>query len=171
MLWSIIAVAIAVDFVYFSWECFSMALSSLTCTGMGRIVSAGDGFSVTMSFAVTYLAMLAAWHFIVELLRWAASMRIQAAEVAGDIEGEVKTEAVVPIPVVQVAFLSMHGLMWLNAVFRDLLSFIWMLFRGLFLAAVVSPCCARHLGLLYAGARLVEVRKLLIVNMEGTSGS
>eukprot|EP00971_Amphidinium_carterae_P229696 4557721-Amphidinium_carterae.1 len=59
-----------------------------------------------MSFAVTHLAILAALHFIVELLRWAASVRIRAAEVAGDIEGEVKTEAAVSIPVLEVVFFS-----------------------------------------------------------------
>eukprot|EP00971_Amphidinium_carterae_P109747 2174049-Amphidinium_carterae.1 len=69
-------------------------------------------------------------------------MRIQAAEVAGDIEGEVKTEAVVLVSVLEVVFSSVHGLMWLNAVFRDLLNIIWRLFHGLFLAAVVSLSCA-----------------------------
>mmetsp|Transcript_38208 Transcript_38208/g.88264 ORF Transcript_38208/g.88264 Transcript_38208/m.88264 type:complete len:155 (+) Transcript_38208:302-766(+) len=133
MLWSIIAVAIAVDFVYFSWECFSMALSSLTCTGMGRIVSAGDGFSVTMSFAVTYLAISAVLHLIVELLGCGT-------------DGEVKTEAaVVPVPLLEVVLFFVHGIMWLNVVFRDLLNLIWRLFRGLFLAAVVSLSCAGHL--------------------------
>eukprot|EP00971_Amphidinium_carterae_P265881 5274302-Amphidinium_carterae.1 len=82
-----------------------------------------------MSFAVTHLAILAALYFIVELLRWAASLRIQAAEVAGDIEGEVKTEAVMPVPVLEVVFFSVHGVLWLNAVFRDLLNIIWRLFR------------------------------------------
>eukprot|EP00971_Amphidinium_carterae_P304786 6056731-Amphidinium_carterae.1 len=81
-------------------------------------------------------------------------MQIQAAEVAGDIEGEVKTEAVVPVLVLEVVFFSVLGLMWLNAVFRDLLNIIWRLFLGLFLAASISLSCARRLGLLYVGARL-----------------
>eukprot|EP00971_Amphidinium_carterae_P270800 5373898-Amphidinium_carterae.1 len=56
---------------------------------------AWDDFRVTMSSAITCTAILAALYFIVELLRWATSMRIQSAEAAGDIGGEVKTEAVV----------------------------------------------------------------------------
>eukprot|EP00971_Amphidinium_carterae_P350725 6491710-Amphidinium_carterae.2 len=114
-----------------------------------------------MSFAVTYLAILAALYFIVGLLRWAASMRIQATEVAGDIDGEVKTEAVVPVPMLEVVFFSVHGLMWLSAVFRDLLNIIWRLFRGLFLAAAVSLPCAQLLGLLYVGARTVSSSSML----------
>eukprot|EP00971_Amphidinium_carterae_P055494 1093752-Amphidinium_carterae.1 len=119
------------------------------------MVFAWDGFSVTMSFAVTHLTILAALYFIVELLKWATSLRIQAAAVAGDIEGEVKTIAVMLAPVLEVVFFSVHGLMWLNAVFRDLLHIIWRLFRGMFLAAAVSLSCARILGLLYVCARAI----------------
>eukprot|EP00971_Amphidinium_carterae_P207744 4122058-Amphidinium_carterae.1 len=55
---------------------------------------------------------------------------------------------------------SVHGLMWLNAVFRDLMNINWRLFRDLLLTGVVSLSCARLLGLLFVffGAAIVDIR-------------
>jgi len=298
----------AVRIIFMVLQCLCMVCihGGLTCIGMAFVWNA---FSVTMSTAVTCTAILAALYFTVELLRWAASMRIQAAEVAGDIKGEVKTEAVVPavprfasdlsdhtahlekqlaatraasnvvvrapmvallflaarmrhlqvnppdgeapflvkvafitavvalvletivsafigytgeeetgyyrsyvykasrklhfvqhslagmcfeavgvvaisilyhwgpneeqvlsptmvgVLILEAVFFSVHGLMWLNAVFRDLLNINWRLFRDTLLAASVSLSFAPLLGLLYVGAR---VRALQITQQEGS---
>mmetsp|Transcript_47089 Transcript_47089/g.86336 ORF Transcript_47089/g.86336 Transcript_47089/m.86336 type:complete len:1006 (-) Transcript_47089:112-3129(-) len=83
----------------------------------------------------------------------------------GPNDEQALSPTMVGVLILEAVFFSVHGLMWLNAVFRDLLDINWRLFRDTLLAASVSLSFAPLLGLLYVGAR---VRALQITQQEGS---
>jgi len=109
-------------------------------------------------------------HFIQHSL---ASMSFEAIGVVafsiiyhwGPNTDQMLSPTMVGVLILEGVFFAVHGLMWLNAVFRDLFGINWRLFRDTLLAASVSLSFAPLLGLLYVGAR---VRALQITQQEGS---